>query len=155
MRNPAVSWTVAVAAAALVAAGMHAAAGAHNVKLNTPYAYTIGDDIARRMQGIFRIVAGLEDATRVYYDRENRNVVAEIIGGDDDVDAAKREIEAFVEAIREGVVSYAKRTHRLDLTDKDVTLIYYIDGDEGVPIEIIRRENGQYIAPKEGDEDED
>ncbi len=124
-------------------------AAAHNPKLSSPYVYTVGDDIARRMQGIFRVTAGLEEATLVYYDRENHNVVAEIIGGTDDVEGAEREIGAFVEAIQEGVVGYAKRQHKIDLTDKDVTLIYYVDSDEGVPAEVVRRVDGQFIVPKD------
>ena len=146
-------WSVACAAA-LYGAGAPPAALAHNAKLNTPYPYTVGDDIARRMQGIFRIVAGLEGATLVYYDRESKNVVAEIIGSAEAMDGAKREIEGFVEAIRAGVVSYTKKRHKIDLTDNDVTLIYYNDGDEDVPIEIVRRENGEYVIPPENKDNE-
>lgn len=137
-------------AAALIL-GTAAPAAAHNPKLSSPYVYTVGDDIARRMQGIFRVTAGLEEATLVYYDREHHNVVAEIIGNADDVEKAKREIEAFVEAIQEGVTGYAKRRHKIDLTDKDVTLIYYLDSDQGAPVEVVRREEGQYVVPKEED----
>lgn len=134
-------------AAALIL-GAAAPASANNPRLSSRYVYTIGDDIAWRMQGIFRVTAGLEEATLVYYDRETHNVVAEIIGATDDVAEAKSEIEAFVVAIQEGVVGYAKRRHKIDLTDRDVTLIYYVDSDEGVPAEVVRRVDGQYIIPK-------
>ena len=145
------SGALALGAAAALMVGISAPAAAHNTKLSSPYIYTIGDDIARRMQGIFRITAGLEEATLVYYDRKSHNVVAEIIGGTDDVEAAKREIKAFVDAIQEGVVGYAKKRHKIDLTDKDVTLIYYVDSDQDLPEEVVRREEGEYVVPKEGD----
>ena len=101
------------------------------------------------MQAIFRVTAGLEDATLVYYDRDDHKIVAEIIGGTDDVEAAKREIGAFVDAIRGGVVGYAKSQHKIELTEKDVTLIFYVDTDQDVPVEVVRRENGQFVVPKE------
>lgn len=136
------SW---LCAAALL---LPAPARAHNPDLSRPYPYTVGDAIAARMQGIFRIVAGLETPTLVYYDREAQNVVAEISGGTDDVEGAKREILAFVQAIQEGVTGYVRKQHHLDLTDKDVTLIYYSGGDQDLPIEVVRRENGVFMLPK-------
>jgi len=136
--------------AAAVALAASSTIWANNPKLGSPYVYTIGDDIARRMQGIFRVVAGLEWAPLVYYDREKHNVVAEIVGGTDNVEGAKREIAAFAEAIQEGVVGYAKKQHKIDLTDKDVTLIYYVDSDQGTPSEVVRREEGRFVLPKEG-----
>ena len=137
--------------AAVLILGAAAPASASNPRLSSRYVYTIGDDIARRMQGIFRVTAGLEEATLVYYDRETHNVVAEILGATDDVAEAKSEIEGFVVAIQEGVVGYAKKQHKIDLTDRDVTLIYYVDSDEGVPAEVVRRVDGQFVEPK-GDE---
>jgi hypothetical protein len=140
-------------AATFVAVGTAAPAWAHNADLLKKYEYTVGDAIAYRMESIFRITAGLEAATLVYYDRESQNIVAEILGGCDDAAGAKREIEAYVEAIRANVVDYAKKRHRVTLTDADVTLIYYCDSDEGVPVEVVRRENGVFVtAPTDDNE---
>jgi hypothetical protein len=141
-RARAVAWLVA--APLLLAAP----AWAHNPDLSKPYTYTVGDAIAGRMQGIFRIVAGLESSTLVYYDRDARNVVAEIVGSADDVEGAKREIQAFVQAIHDGVIGFAKKQLHVSLTDKDVTLVYYSSGDEDGPVEIVRRENGTFVVPK-------
>ena len=124
-------------------------AWAHNPELSKPYTYTIGDAIAARMQGLFRVVAGLETSVLVYYDRDSRNVVAEIVGDTDDVEGAKREIQGFVQAIQTGVIEYAKKQHHVALTDQDVTLVYYNAGDEDVPVEVVRRENGVFVVPKE------
>ncbi len=132
---------VGIAAAACTAT-------AHNPKLDSKYEYTVGDDVATRTASIFRITAGIEEPTLVYYDRENHDVVAEIIGNTDNVEGAKREIDALVDVIRMNVVGYAKRQHKIDLTDNDVTLIYYVDSDQGVPVEVVRREMGQYVVPK-------
>ncbi len=145
MLAAAAPWILGAAASWILAAPTPA--DAHNPKLDSRYAYTVGDDIAWRMEGIFRITAGLEEATLVYYDRSQRNIVAEILGGADDVEGAKREISAFVEAIQQGVVGYAKKRHKIDLTDKDVTLIYYVDTDQGTPVEVVRREDGEYVVP--------
>ncbi len=122
----------------------------HNPKLDAKYDYTVGDDIAQRTSSILRITAGIEEPTLVYYDRDHRDVVAEIIGSTDNVEGAKHEIEAIVDVIRANVLDYAKRQHHLDLTDNDVTLIYYVDSDQGVPVEVVRREKGQYVVPKAG-----
>ena len=135
---------VGVAAAACTAT-------ANNPKLDSRYEYTVGDDVAQRTASIFRITAGIEEPTLVYYDRENHYIVAEIIGNTDNVEAAKREIDALVDVIRANVVGYAKKQHRLDLTDNDVTLIYYVDSDQGVPVEVVRREKGKYIVPVGGE----
>jgi hypothetical protein len=123
-------------------------ATAHNPKLSSKYEYTVGDDIAQRTASIFRITAGIEEPTLVYYDRNKHDVVAEIIGNTDDVEGAKREIEALVDVIRAEVVGYAKKQHGLELTDDDVTLIYYVDSDQGTPEEVVRRETGRFIVPK-------
>jgi len=139
------AWTCA--ASLLLAAP----AWAHNPDLSRSYTYTVGDAIAARMQGIFRIVAGLETSVLVYYDRDSKTVVAEIVGDTDEVEGAKRELQAFVQAIQAGVIGYAKKQHHLDLSDKDVTLVYYNSGDEDVPIEVVRRENGVFIVPKPGE----
>jgi hypothetical protein len=141
--------------AALLSLGTSSPAWAHNAKLGSPYVYTVGDDIAGRMRGILRIVAGLEETTLVYYDREQHDIVAEIIGGTDKVEEAKREIAAYVDAIQQGVVGYAKKRHNIDLTDKDITLIYYVDSDQGMPEEIVRREEGRFILPKEDEDDKE
>jgi len=80
-----------------------------------------------------RITAGIEEPTLVYYDRKNHDVD----GGDHrqhgQVDGAKREIDAIVDVIGPYVLDYAKRQHSIDLTESDVTLIYYVDSDQGVP----------------------
>jgi len=82
-------------------------------------------------------------------------VVAEIIGNTDNVEGAKREIDAIVDVIKANVLDYAKRQHSIDLTDSDLTLIYYVDSDQGVPEEVVRREMGQFIVPKAGTEEKD
>lgn len=143
---------------ATLIAGVAAAActaTAHNPKLSSTYEYTVGDDVAQRTANIFRITAGIEEPTLVYYDRENHDVVAEIIGNTDNVEGAKREIEALVEVIRAEVVGYAKKQHKIDLTDNDVTLIYYVDSDQGVPEEVVRREKGQFVVPKAEDQEKE
>ncbi len=140
----------------ILAAALLAAAPAHagNEALSKPFTYTVGDAIAARAQGIFRTLAGLETSTLVYYDRDARTITVEIVGGADEVGGAKREVEAYVVAIRESVVDYAKKQHHIALGDRDVTLIYYNPTDEGSTAEVIRREKGVYIVPKpdkEGD----
>jgi len=143
------SWRKVFAAAVFLAAVVVACtATAHNPKLDSKYEYTVGDDIAQRTASIFRITAGIEEPTLVYYDRQTHDVVAEIIGSTDNVEGAKREIDALVDVIKDEVVGYAKMQHKLDLTDNDVTLIYYVDSDQGVPEEVVRRERGQFIVPK-------
>ncbi len=134
--------------AALVAFGANATASAPSPKLSSKYEYTVGDDIAWRMSGIFRIAAGIEEATLVYYDRESRHIIAEIVGGTDNVQGAEREIDGLVDVIQSRVVGYAKKRHSVDLTDRDVTLVYYVDTDESVPEEVVRRENGTFVVPK-------
>ncbi len=130
-------------------------ATAHNPKLNSKYEYTVGDDIAQRTSSIFRITAGIEEPTLVYYDRESHDIVAEIIGNTDNVEGAKREIDGLVDVIKDEVVGYAKKQHKVDLTDNDVTLIYYVDSDQGVPEEVVRRERGQFIVPKTSGEEKE
>jgi hypothetical protein len=130
-------------------------ATAHNPRLNSRYEYTVGDDIAQRTASIFRITAGIEEPTLVYYDRSAHDVVAEIIGNTDNVEGAKREIDALVDVIRAEVVGYAKKQHGLDLTDNDVTLIYYVDSDRGVPEEVVRRERGQFIVHNDQTEEKE
>jgi hypothetical protein len=138
---------IAAAIAAVAAFGVPGSAWASNADLAKKYDYTVGDAIAYRMEEIFRVTAGLEAATLVYYDRETQDIVAEILGGCDDVEGAKREVEGYVDAIRENVIGYAKKRHGLTLTDRDITLIYYCDSDEGAPAEVVRRENGVYVTP--------
>jgi hypothetical protein len=118
-----------------------------NKRLSQPYSYTVGDDVAARAGGLFRVVAGLEASTLVYYDRKDQNIVSYIVGSAGDVEGAKREIEAFVSAVKEYVLPYAKSRHGLDLTENDVTLVYFNDGGDGSPYEVVRRENGKYTAP--------
>ncbi len=122
-------------------------AGASNKRLSSPVTYTVGDDVAERMAAIFRVTAGLEPAALVYYDRKARNLVAEILGSTDDVEGAKREIEAFVQAIRERVAPYALKQHGVRLSDKDVTLVYHNDTGDEPPYEVVRRENGVFAVP--------
>ena len=139
-----------LAAAFLVAAP----ALAGNDALSKPCPYTVGDAIAARAQGIFRTLAGLDASTLVYYDRDARVITVEIAGGADEVEGAKREIEAYVDAIREDVAGYAKKQHHVVLTDRDVTFVYYNTSDQDTTVEVVRRENGTYIVPKpdEGDD---
>ncbi|HYQ95691.1 MAG TPA: hypothetical protein VER38_01620 [Candidatus Eisenbacteria bacterium] len=128
-------------------------AAANNPKLASKYEYAIGDDIALRMAGILRISAGIEETPLVYYDREKQSVVAELFGTTDNVEGAKRDLEALVEVIQGEVAGYARRHHHVELTDKDVTLIYYVDSDQGTPEEVVRREAGRFVAPKEDEQE--
>ena len=141
--------SIAAGLAALSLAAMAPAAEGANKRLSQAYSYTVGDDVAARTAGLFRVVAGLEASTLVYYDRKEQNVVSYIVGSASDVAGAKREIEAFVSAVKEYVLPYAKSQHGLALTENDVTLIYFNDGGDGSPFEIVRRENGQYKAAAE------
>jgi hypothetical protein len=134
-------------AAGFIALSIAAFAGpaeGDNKRLSQSYSYMVGDDIAMRTGGFFRVVAGLEASTLVYYDRKERNIVSYIVGSAADVEAAKREIEGFVGAVKEYVLPYAKSQHGITLVENDVTLIYFNDGGEGSPFEMVRRENGQY-----------
>jgi len=150
------SWKRVLAATVFLAAIVVACtATAHNPKLNSKYEYTVGDDIAQRTSSIFRITAGIEEPTLVYYDRESHDIVAEIVGNTDNVEGAKREIDGLVDIIKDEVVGYAKKQHKVDLTDNDVTLIYYVDSDQGVPEEVVRRERGQFIVPKTSGEEKE
>jgi hypothetical protein len=144
--------------AVLVLAGTAAiacTAAAHNPKLSSRYEYTIGDDIALRTAGVLRITAGIEEPTLVSYDRQSHDIVAEILGSTDNVEGAKREILGLVDVIKEEVVGYAKKQHNIDLTDSDVTLIYYVDSDQGAPEEVVRREKGRFVVPKAEDADKE
>lgn len=142
---------IPLVAAALLVPGP---ARAGNAALAKPSTYTVGDAVAARAQGILRAVAGLDASALAYYDRDARTIVVEIIGGTDDVEGAKREIEGYVDAIREKVVGYAKRQHHVDLTDRDVTFIYYNTTDEDQPVEVVRRQNGAYVIPKPAEEED-
>ena len=132
-------------ALALVAIPLLARAG--NPKLSTAYPYLAGDDIARRMGGVFRVSAGLAPGTLVDYDRQTKTITVEITGSAEDVEGAKREIEAFAGTIRERIAPYAKARHGLSLDERDVTLIYFNDGGEGTPYEVVRRKDGKYLVP--------
>jgi len=112
--------------------------------LSQPYSYTVGDDVASRMGGFFRVVAGLEASTQVYYDRKSGHIVADVVGSASDVEGAKRELESFLVAVRGYIAAYAKTQHGITLTAKDVTLIYHNDGGEGAPYEVVRWEDGVY-----------
>jgi len=114
--------------------------------LSQPYSYTVGDDVASRMAGFFRVVAGLEASTQVYYDRKSGHIVADVVGSASDVEGAKRELESFLVAVRGYIAAYAKTQHGITLTAKDVTLIYHNDGGEGAPYEVVRWEDGVYKA---------
>jgi hypothetical protein len=143
--------TVRSIAAGFIALSIAAAVGpaeSANKRLSQSYSYTVGDDVATRTGGLFRVVAGLEASTLVYYDRKAQNIVSYIVGSAADVEAAKREIEGFVRAVKEYVLPYAK-SHGIALTENDVTLIYFNDGGDGSPFEMVRRENGQYKAAAE------
>ncbi len=148
-----------LSAACLLAAPARAGAPdrAGSDLLSKPYPYTVGDAVAARAQGIFRTLAGLESPTLVYYDRDTRAIVVEIVGGAEDVEGAKREIEAYVEAVRESVVPAARKHFHVELRERDVTYVYYGTNDADSQIEVVRRENGVYVVPKagggEGDEE--
>ena|SRR2546426_2287601 len=144
---------VLIAALMLGSLSVAGTAAARNPKLSSKYEYTIGDDIAQRMAGILRVAAGLEEAPLVYYDREKLNIVAEIVGSTDNVEGAKHDIEGLVDVIQSDVVGYARKRHHVELTDKDVTLIYYVDSDQGTPEEVVRREEGQFVLPKDEDQE--
>lgn len=121
---------------------------AGNVKLSTHYPYLVGDDIAFRMGGVFRVTAGLTPGTLISYDRKRRTVTVEIIGTSEEVDGAKREIEALASVVTERIVPYAKERHGVTLADRDVTFIYMNDGGEATPFELVRRQDGKYIVAK-------
>lgn len=144
--------TVRSIAAGFIALSIAAAAGpaeGGSKRLSQSYSYTVGDDVAMRTGGFFRVVAGLEASTLVYYDRKAQNIVSYIVGSAADVEAAKREIEGFVRAVKEYVLPYANIQHGIALTENDVTLVYFNDGGDGSPFEMVRRENGQYKAAAE------
>jgi len=136
-----------LAVLSLSAAAVPAEGG--NKRLSQSYSYMVGDDIATRTAGFFRVVAGLEASTLVYYDRKEQNIVSYIVGSAEDVAAAKRELEGFVSAVKEYVLPYAKSQHGIALSENDVTLIYFNDGGDGSPFELVRRENGQYKTAPE------
>ena len=144
------AWAAGAATTAFLAAVVLFAANgadAANRRLSEPCTYTVGDDIARRMASMFRLSGGLESATMVSYDRRTHTLVAEILGSTEDLVAAKREIEGFVQVFREGVAPYAKKQYGISLADKDVTLIFYNDTGDEMPYEIVRRENGAFVEP--------
>lgn len=138
---------IAVGIAALLLVAGAGPAQASNKRLSQNYSYTMGDDIASRVGGLFNVVAGLEASTLVYYDRKAQNIVTYIVGSADEVAGAKREIEAFVSAVTEYLVPFAKTQYGIDMSEKDITLIYYNDGGDSSPFEVVRRENGQYKVP--------
>lgn len=144
---------VLVAALWLGFVSVACAAAAHNPKLSSKYEYTVGDDIAQRMAGILRVTAGIEETPLVYYDREKQSIVAGLFGSTDNVEGAKRDLETLVEVIQTEVAGYAKKRHHVDLTDKDVTLIYYVDSDQGTPEEVVRREEGRFVVPKDEEQE--
>ena len=154
MKSRIIAFGTTLATALILGLTVPMQAEAHNKRLSDSYTYTVGDDIAERVGGLFRVVAGLEASTLVFYDRKERNIVAYVVGNASEVEGAKRELEAFVSAVREYVVTYAKSQHSFDLTDKDVTLVYFNDGGESTPFEIVRRENGDYKVPPEQPADE-
>jgi hypothetical protein len=83
------------------------------------------------MGAMFKITAGLPQATLVYYDRKKNDIVVDIVGSTDDPEGARREIEGFVDAIGTGVAPYARAQHGVSLTERDVTFIYFNEtGDE-------------------------
>src|SRR5262252_9513913 len=145
------AWTriLLTALVALVVLGISACAREKSAPttpagLSQPYTYTVGDDIASRMSGFFRVVAGLEASTQVYYDHKSGHIVADVVGSATDVDGAKRELESFLVAVRGYIAAYAKAQHGITLTPSDVTLIYHNDGGEGTPYEVVRWEDGVY-----------
>ena len=125
-------------------------AGASNPKLSTAYPYLAGDDIAHRMGSVFRVTAGLPTTAFTDYDRKARVLTVEIMGSAEEVEGAKREIEAFVTTIRERIGPYAKERHGIALDDRDVTLIYWNDGGDEAPYEVVRRQDGKYVVPAGG-----
>ncbi len=145
MMRSIIKGSIVAGIAALSIAAMPAEAASKG--LSQSYSYMVGDDVAARTGGLFRVVAGLEASTLVYYDRKEQNIVSYIVGSAEDIDGAKREIEGFVSAVKEYVLPYAKSRHGIDLSENDVTLIYFNDGGDGSPYEMVRRENGKYKTP--------
>ncbi|HSQ60418.1 MAG TPA: hypothetical protein VLT84_08295 [Acidobacteriota bacterium] len=123
------------------------AAKADDAKLGKTLPYTVGDDVATRMSAIFRTTAGLPQATLVFYDRKDGDIVVHILGSTDDPVGARREIEGFVDAIATGVAPYAKGRHGVPLTERDVTFIYFNETGDEPPYEVVRRHNGDYVVP--------
>src|SRR3989442_12431011 len=144
---------VLVAALSLGFVSVASTEAAPNPKLSSKCEYTVGDDIAQRMAGGLRVAAGIEETPLVYYDREKQRVVAELFGSTDKVEEAKRDLGGLVEVIQTEVAGYAKRHHHVDLTDMDVTLIYYVDSDQGAPEEVVRREEGRFVVPKDDEQE--
>ncbi len=156
MKRQIAARSLAAASLALIVLAGANPARADNKRLSQSFSYTVGDDIAVRVGGLFNVVAGLEASTLVYYDRKAQNVVTYVVGSAEEVAGAKREIEAFVNAVREYVLPYAKTQHGIEMTDKDVTLIYYNDGGDSSPYEVVRRENGEYkVAPPPSGDDKE
>ena len=149
MMRPVTARSIAAVVAAVSIAAAANPAEAGNKRLSQSYSYTVGDDVATRTAGLFRVVAGLEASTLVYYDRKEQCLVAYIVGSAADITGAKREIEGFVSAVKEYVLPYAKSQHGIALAENDVTLIYFNDGGDGSPFEMVRRENGQYKTAPE------
>ena len=139
-----VSLSLLALGVALVLAPFYA--HANNPKLSAHYAYLVGDDIAQRMGGVFRVTAGLTPGTIVSYDRKARAVTVEIVGASEEVEGAKREIEALVTVVRDRIVGYAKERHGVSLGDRDVTFLYLNDGGEATPYELVRRVDGKYLV---------
>lgn len=139
----------------VVAAGaFHAPpAAARNGRLSPPHTYTVGDDIALRMEAVFRMTAGLENPATVCYDRKTQNLVTDIFGGTDDPDGAKREIEGYLAAVKDRVAPYAQKRHGITLNDVDVTFVYFNDTGDEPPYEVIRREAGRFVDPARADGD--
>lgn len=145
--RPAALLLLGVAILAAAFAGGVLAAWADDAKLGKPLSYTVGDDVATRMSAIFRTTAGLPQATLVFYDRKDGDIVVHILGSTDDPVGARREIEGFVDAIGSGVAPYAKERHGVPLTERDVTFVYYNETGDEPPYEVVRRQNGDYVVP--------
>lgn len=153
-RNVVVTGALVMALTVAAAAALHVSpAAARNGRLSTPYTYTVGDDIALRMEAVFRMTAGLENPATVCYDRKTQNLVTDIFGGTDDPDGAKREIEGYLAAVRDQVAPYAQKRHGITLNDTDVTFVYFNDTGDEPPYEVIRREAGQFVEPTQADGD--
>jgi len=136
---------VAFVAAALVIAAPPGEA--RNKRLSAPYTYTVGDDIALRMESVFRKAVGLEDGSMAYYDRTTFNLVVDIFGSTDDVEAAKQEMKRYLALVQEEIAPYARKRYGITLAESDVTLVFHNDTGDEPPYEVVRWENGVFTEP--------
>ena len=90
----------------------------------------------------FGVVAGLEASTLVYYDRkdaEHRFVHRWKRRGRRGRQAGDRSVRERSQRVRRALRRRASTGHGT-LSENDVTLIYFNDGGDGSPFEVVRRE---------------